>query len=202
MTQIGEEIVVDVTAGKRPSTEVDPICEYKAFLVDDVHFVTQQPKTKACGFAAVTMILSWRDQVQYSMEQVMDKLDKVFPAKGYRKTFNKNTGLTPDDFREFATDYDLVVPGPMGISFALLKTLLKEYGPIGVNTTSSTEALLTHVWVIIGVVQSSDCSVRVQYYDPAGTDIESAQTSFEDFQSHYERTATRNTWALFHAKAK
>ncbi|BAZ40328.1 hypothetical protein NIES4101_62890 [Calothrix sp. NIES-4101] len=170
-------IAEDVTEGQG-SNAID-------YTVPDTVPAISQPKPNACWATSATMMLGWREQTSYSIEQVMDKAGEKF-----RKIFDDDTGLKQADKEAFLSALNMTAEAPQSYTVEGLLSLLKKHGSLWVTTdegSSSSPAI--HARIVTGM--KGDGTVDrtfLDIIDPA--DGTRKSESFRNFMGKFEQVAS------------
>ncbi len=156
-------------------------------------FVTPvaQPKSMACWATVATMIMSWNDEVSYSIEGAMDSLGDDF-----RDMFEDNTGLAADRMQDFADATGMTVEYQACETPESILRLLENYGPIIIiDDEDSSGNFAVHARIIKGIYGDGDAdNTYLKIVDP--NQGQEYDESFEDFASKYEAMADAQGWNL------
>lgn len=150
--------------------------------------VIAQPTNMTCWAAAATMMVSWHDQISYTIEAVMDRAGQV-----YRQKFNKNESLFAAEENQLFTTLGLKKEAPQNYSPEGLLSLLQNYGPIFViGNEGSTDRSALHVRIITGMSgDGTPDGTQLQINDPDGG--RSYTESLSNFAQKYEDVANVDT---------
>jgi hypothetical protein len=130
-----------------------------------------QPTSMTCWAAVVTMMLSWRDQISYTIEHAMDLAGPVYMLKFNKsKTNDKEGGLLGSEKPPLMTALDMIGEAPMSYTINGLKDLLQTFGPLWVTTDENpTEGFAIHARVITGIFGDGTVDgTSLRIIDPAG----------------------------------
>ncbi len=143
--------------------------------------VIQQPNGMACWATVATMLMSWHDQVCYSIETAMQ-----MAGDDYSQMFASSEGLPAEKHQSFASACGMTIEYPQCYNEEGIHNLLVNYGPVIVITDEDpTEYFAIHARIIRGIDNETVPGVTyLMLIDPAnGTEY---SESFEDFSSKFE----------------
>jgi hypothetical protein len=153
------------------------------FVVSGIVPALQQPTDSTCWATSTTMLMSWRDNVSYSIETAMSMIGDKWLQK-----FKNNEGLDEtmgsDEESSFLADSKLRAEPPASYTLDALVQMMQSSGPLMVTTATSDPAW-THARVLFGI--SGDGTLEntfLQINDPA--DGQTHQESLADFLPKYE----------------
>jgi hypothetical protein len=154
----------------------------------------QQPSNMTCWAAGGTMMESWRTQTSMSIESLLDGL-----GGEWRGIFDRNEGLTANQFRAFMAALRLVEEGPQSYTPEGLARLLANKGPLlEIGDDSIENNLVVHVRVITAVRgDGTPERTTITLADSATGTIKSE--AFTEFARRHEATdPVRFGVGLFH----
>lgn len=117
--------------------------------------------SNTCWFAAITMMLSYRDGISYSTIDILNMLDPY-----YQNLFLSNSRISDIDFAYLVGKLGLF-KSHVQLTPGIIAELLQRYGPIMVNSMELGNKL--HVRLIIGISQycSTDLgNTEIYFLDP------------------------------------
>jgi hypothetical protein len=144
-----------------------------------------------CWAAAAAMMLSWRDQTEYTKEEVARRAGPAFVQLLAAKS---NGGIDATSKREFLTRLGLVAEAPQTFTPRGLRELLQEHGPLWVTVNDGEEDddpdfLVPHARLIIAIEGGgSPKDTFVTYLDPNGF-AERQRVNVQDFTQTFEAVA-------------
>lgn len=141
----------------------------------------QQPNGMACWATVATMLMSWHDQVSYSIETAME-----IAGQEYAEMFSKSEGLPAEMHQQFAEACGMTIEYPQCYTHEGLYDLLVNHGPIIVITDEDTSGYFAiHARILKGIdANTVPDAVYLSLIDPAsGTEY---GENFEDFSSKFE----------------
>ncbi|QDK80433.1 hypothetical protein EXU85_18210 [Spirosoma sp. KCTC 42546] len=144
-----------------------------------------QPSDSTCWAAVGTMMVSWRDQVSYSIETAIDNLGSDF-----RYLFDNNLSLMPDRNEDFATATGMKFNWPRCETPESILQLLQNYGPLLVIDDETPDSInfLRHARIIIGIDgESTPSKIYLSIINPDGGFTQ--DELFETFTAKYESLA-------------
>ena len=124
-----------------------------------------QPNANLCWAAAATMMLGWRDQTSYTIEQVVTRAGPAYVAH-----FQKNEALPFAEKPGFVTQLGMQSEPFMSRPPAALAALLQSVGPLWVSTDEdASPALSPHARILVGMHgDGSAAGTQLQWIDPDG----------------------------------
>ena len=148
----------------------------------------QQPDSLACWITVATMMKSWRDETEYTIEDVLAEL-----GEPWQTFYEDNRGLAADMQDRFASEFGLKSKPPANYMLEAYVDLLKEFGPLWITTGNGFSA---HARLLISIHgDGSYENTEFRFIDPAtGTHV---TQSALDFVMEFEREATvavANDW--------
>ncbi len=150
----------------------------------------KQPDTNLCWITVATMMLSWRDKINYSIEEILDKYERIVPfddsEKSLRWYYNKNKGLTHAIQDKFSDTFGLKKEPPASSMLERYLDLLMKHGPLWIMTTA--ERGVPHARLLIAVdwngnYETSSCT----FIDPEKGEVVKQQALA--FVTDFERYA-------------
>ncbi len=114
-----------------------------------------------CWFAAITMMLSYRDNISYSTGDILDMLDSY-----YQNLFLNNSRISSIDFAYLVGKLGLF-KSHVDLTPKTISDMLQKYGPIMVTTMEPGNSL--HVRLIIGISQYCSThlgNTKLYFLDP------------------------------------
>lgn len=157
--------------------------------------VLQQENSNACWATVVTMLVSWKDQKQYSVEDVLRKA-----GKDYSDLFDREKGLSAcgkkdcpsPSVEDLLKNLGLTAEAPQSFTEEGWLELLKNYGPLWITSQVEIKkedkvVLASHARILFGMRKDEKKNVFMKVIDPLnGT---SGEVKFEDFVREYESSA-------------
>lgn len=136
-----------------------------------------------CWLAVSAMLLSWRDQKVYTMEQA----ERI---AGQKANPDEDNGLEAGVKDRVLQKFGLTAEAPQSYTARGLRELLMEHGPIWVtpNVSGDTEDLLPHARLVIAVDDDTEGELRVTCIDPAGGKMRNRQ-KYTDLLKELEELA-------------
>jgi hypothetical protein len=155
----------------------------------------QQPTNNSCWATVATILLSWRDEVSYSIQAAMD----VAGSK-WRTKFDSNGLLLFSEHDDFAKDAGFAFDAPQSYTIEGLLNLLQTFGPIVVITDEDpTGNSFTHARVISGIRgDGTEKGTFLTIHDPADGQIHIE--TVEIFRAKFEEAAGRPEIQVFYNK--
>ena len=127
--------------------------------------IIAQPSNLTCWATGSTMLVSWRDQTGYKIEDVMDMAGAT-----YRNKFDNNQGLLGSEKEAFLTSLGMTGEPPMSYTVSGMRALLETHGPLWATTDEQPGAGFSiHARIITGIFGDGTIdgtSLRIN--DPAG----------------------------------
>lgn len=119
-----------------------------------------QPSDQVCWATVATILLSWHDNITYTIEHVMDKA-----GPRYRQLYENNTALSLEDTPELLQKLKLVAEPPeVNYSPKGWLKFLQDYGPLWVALAPNpAEPNSGHAIVLTGM--SSDDTIEGTYFN-------------------------------------
>jgi len=109
--------------------------------------VIKQPTPMSCWATVTTMLMSWRDQMSYSIETALQKI-----GDPWLKLFEADKGLKSADKPVFLAASGLIAEAPQSFSLEGWENLLRTFGPIWVTTDEKPGAgWAIHARLITGI---------------------------------------------------
>jgi hypothetical protein len=143
-----------------------------------------QPSDMSCWITVVTMLLSWRDGVSYSIDSVLDMLGSDF-----RQIYESDEGLGGERMQDLTNAAGLTYESQRCETPQSINDLLQTYGPlIIIADEDPTIRFCVHARIIKGIDGDGE---------PDGTDLtildpgpgSSYQELFSEFAAKYEEMA-------------
>ena len=149
-------------------------------------YLIRQPSDYTCWAAATTMMISWLDQVRYSIEDVLQSN----PA--YLQQFKDDQGLRFSQVEEFINLYEMI-DIPFCGDAACFKDLLKKHGPLLVVTTNAlSDNSEAHARILTAIRgDGNDNCTYMEFYDPARGGFQKVDT-YSEFEQKYKNLAQNN----------
>jgi hypothetical protein len=175
---------VEVDSGTATSIE---------FEVPGVVPPLQQPSVMTCWATVATMLLSWRDQQSYTIDEAMN-----LAGPKYKKLFDERKGLRAADHEDFAAALGFVSEPPMSYSVARINELLVSRGPlVAIADESPGNAWAIHARVITGMFGDGGAtSTSLRINDPASG--KSVTERFDMFMRKFEEVAQSPRVQIMH----
>lgn len=146
--------------------------------------IIAQPSNMTCWATVATMMMSWRDNMSYSIETAMDDAGAAYRAK-----FDNDQGLLGSEKPMFLAAMGLKGEAPMSYTVSGILTLLEMYGPLWATTDEDqTETFAIHARIITGMFGDGTIdgtSLRINDPDGGRQYIE----SFRTFANKFEEVA-------------
>ncbi|GMX61159.1 hypothetical protein Elgi_74820 [Paenibacillus elgii] len=126
--------------------------------------VIAQPSKNKCWAAVTTMMLSWRDEASYSIEQAMTQAGNTFKTK-----YLNNETLKGSEKGSLLSAVGLVAEPPMNYSVDGMLRLLVRYGPLWVTTRENpSEPFSVHARIVTGMFgDGTPTGTSLRIIDPA-----------------------------------
>lgn len=143
--------------------------------------VIQQPNGMACWATVATMLMSWHDEVCYSIESAMQ-----IAGEEYSEMFARGEGLPAEKHQQFANSCGMTIEYPQCYNEEGIQDLLVNFGPVIVITDEdTTEFFAIHARILKGIDNETVPGITyLTIIDPAnGTEY---REKFEDFSSKFE----------------
>lgn len=102
----------------------------------------KQPKDMDCWITTATMMLSWRDQENYSIDDALNYLSDTI----WHHYYENNIGLQNEEQEKFVQALGLREEPPANYMLEAYVDFLKSYGPLWITTGH-----LAHARVLVGV---------------------------------------------------
>jgi hypothetical protein len=155
----------------------------------------QQENTNACWATVVTMLISWKEQKEYSVEDVLK-----LAGNDYVKLFDREKGLSAcgkkdcpsPSVEDLLKKLSLRAEAPQSFTEKGWLELLKNYGPLWITSQVEIKKenkviLASHARILFGMRNDENKNIFMKVIDPfTGT---SQEEKFEDFVRDYERSA-------------
>ena len=179
------EVTQGVGAG-RPSIDI---------AIDPDIDPIQQPSNLTCWAAGGTMMAAWQARQSLSIETVLDGL-----GGNWREKFDRNEGLSPQEFRAFMAALGLVEEGPQSYTPEGLARLLAAKGPLlEIGDDGIENNLIVHVRIISGIKGDGRAEgTTVRLADSATGQIIPAESFVTFDRRHGATDAVRAGLGLFH----
>ncbi len=146
----------------------------------------QQPSCDTCWIATATMLVSWRDKIKYTFEEVAEMAGNLFFMK-----LEKLESLNVPEFNIFCDALKIVTEPPTNYTVEGLAKTLEKFGPLMIGTIEypinpdDTINEVGHLWVLIGIKGDGSLeNTNIQLIDPF--DGFSSIKTFEKFNEEYE----------------
>lgn len=157
--------------------------------------VIQQENSNACWATVVTMLISWKEQKEYSVEEVLKKA-----GEDYSKLFDREQGLSAcgkkdcpsPSVEDLLKKLSLRAEAPQSFTEKGWLELLKNYGPLWITSQVEIKKenkviLASHARILFGMRSDENKNIFMKVIDPlSGT---SQEEKFEDFVRQYESSA-------------
>jgi len=142
----------------------------------------QQPSTNTCWATVATMMVSWKDQQNHTIEQVMTKADS-----NYLQRFQQNKLLDlVNQLPGFLNALNMIGEPPQNPQISTYLNLLQSAGPIWLWTSeiSSTPNIM-HARILTGMSgDGTDTSTILDLIDPG--DGQNHNETFDQFITKFE----------------
>ena len=201
-SQAGEPLSSSSTEDS-PSTKDDkPSFEY---TIPGIVPIIGQTSNNTCWAAVASMLLSWRDNKSYSIEEAMD-----LAGDSYREKFDLDQGLSKEEKVAFLQVLGLEAAPPMSYTTRGLLNLLKQHGPIWITTDEdASQQFSIHARILTGIAGNEIINeTMLSIIDPAygGQQYEESYAEFgqkfeEEALSSNATTALRIQVAYFSPRA-
>jgi hypothetical protein len=117
------------------------------YAIPGVVDALRQPSKMACWATSFTMMVGWRDQRSYSIEDALRLVDPKWIA-----VFNADTGTTSDQEAEFYAASGLVAEPLANPTLEHWEQMLRSYGPLAVVIdVDPGERRAMHMVIVIGI---------------------------------------------------
>lgn len=103
----------------------------------------KQPKSNDCWITVTTMMLSWRDGEDYSINEVLTEIGE--PWISY---FDRNVGLSFEEQTNFIQKVGLIGEPPANYMLEAYIGLLEDFGPLWITTGNGFSA---HARLLVGI---------------------------------------------------
>lgn len=146
-----------------------------------------QPKTKACWATAAAMMVGWRDQMSYSIEEVVE-----MAGADYLTKFKNNKGLYSSEKPLFLASLGLHSEPPMSYPVSAFLSLLKTNGPLWVTTDEDPgKAFAVHARIVTGMFGDGTTNgTFLRINDPDGG--RQYTESYRDFVKKFEELSNKS----------
>ena len=148
----------------------------------------KQPTDNTCWATAATIMTSWKDKKNYSINELMGKAGKDFQDK-----FTADQGLGGDEKVFFLQALNLKAEAPQNYNVQGWLSLLKKYGPLWITTNEgSDEDFAIHARILKGLSgDGSNDATFFTFVDPA--DGQEHSESFSTFIKKFEDIAKEDS---------
>ncbi|MBI4312436.1 MAG: hypothetical protein HY681_11735 [Chloroflexi bacterium] len=183
---------IAVKRGMESVEMTDAGASFTYSVPDDVPLVAQ-PTGMTCWAAVGTMMLSWRDQVSYTIQAAMD-----IAGANWRALFDAGSGLPAAQHQQYAADCGMTVEAPQSYTVEGVKALLEDYGPIVVITDEQPGPnWAIHARVVIGIYgDGTHDGTFLKINDPNGG--RSYDERFSSFAQKFEEVAGAPRFQVMH----
>ncbi|KXX66493.1 papain-like cysteine protease family protein [Flammeovirga sp. SJP92] len=138
----------------------------------------KQPSAMSCWIATYTMMLSWKEQKNYKIEDVLDNLGE--PWKSY---YYDDTGLPAKAVKDFLLQTNLNFEPPASYTLESYINWLKETGPLWII---SGDGLSSHAKLLVGIYGDNSGDISIfEFIDPETGKIQ--RMEMMKFISEYEK---------------
>lgn len=163
------------------------------YTVPGIVPIIAQPSNMTCWATVATMMMSWKDNVSYSIEDAMDKAGAT-----YRAMFDANQGLPAADHEAFATACGMEGEPPMCYTVSGLRGLIELYGPLIVIADEAPgDFWAIHARVVRGIYGDGTVDgTFLRINDPAGG--RQYTESFRAFAKKFEEVADAPRLQVMH----
>jgi outer membrane protein OmpA-like peptidoglycan-associated protein/peptidoglycan hydrolase-like protein with peptidoglycan-binding domain len=143
-----------------------------------------QPSGKTCWATVTTMMLSWRDQVSYTIPGALEKAGSAYVTK-----FKNDQGLATADKPAFLAAAGLAYQLPQSLTAAGWEALLRRYGPLWVTTDEKPGAGFSiHARIMTGIHgDGTPAGTSIDIIDPSGG--KAYKENFGTFVTKFESEA-------------
>ena len=144
-----------------------------------------QPTDWTCWATVTTMLVSWKNNISYSIESVMAMAGAYWLNK-----FNNNDGISSEEKNQFLADIGLTGEPNMNYSVEGFYSLLIDFGPLWVTTNEgSSQHWAFHARIVTGLYgDGSADNTFLHIIDPATGSKK--YESYKDFVRKFESVAT------------
>lgn len=151
-----------------------------------------QTKLNDCWLVAATVLLRWKDKVNYSPLEVLKIGNNKFLSK-----YLNDAPLLASEKTEFLTPLGLVGEPPANYTIDTYKSLLINYGPVWITTSSNTSnSFSPHARILKGIsTDGTPQNTTFTFIDTS--DGKESVEPFNKFLEQYERMVTQNSGELF-----
>ena len=140
----------------------------------------KQPTDMSCWIATYTMMLSWRDNKSYSIEEILDNLGE--PWKSF---FSGDVGLPASEVENFLRETGLKSEVPSSYTLESYENWLKETGPVWII---SGDGISSHAKLLVSILSDNNGEISIfEFIDPATGEIQ--RMEMLEFIAEYEREA-------------
>ena len=197
------ELSSSTSTEESPSTEKDK--DFFEYSVPGIVPIIGQTSNNTCWAAVASMLISWRDNTSYSIEEAMNLV-----GESYREKFDQDQGLSKEEKAAFLQVLGLEAAPPMNYSPRGLLNLLKQHGPIWITTDEDTSQQFSiHARILTGIAgNETKNGTMLSIIDPAygGQQYEESYAEFgqkfeEEALSSNATTALRIQVAYFSTTA-
>lgn len=150
--------------------------------------ILKQPDEMSCWATVATMLVSWRDNKQYQIEEVIDRA-----GPQYLQVFLSGQGLDPSKKSGFLSAIGLKSEAPQSFTVEGWLSLLKNHGPLWVTTQlrrdkPEEEKFSVHARILIGLYEDAQSyELYAKVIDPESG--KQYDEKFTDFVRRYENVA-------------
>ena len=163
--------------------------EKTSYMVPGKISAIRQPSTMACWLAVTTMMLSWKDGKNYTIDDVAKTI-----GDPWKLFYELNTGLPEKDKNSFIKKMGLVGLPPANHMLEKYIDLLKQNGPLWITTGDEWSS---HARVLIGVEGKGRYDdTDFIFIDPATGEVQ--RQPVLNFMKDFEEqayAANRGKWA-------
>lgn len=108
--------------------------------------ILKQPKKMDCWITVTTMLLSWKDDYEYTLHEVVEKIGE--PWSDY---FEKNKGLSRTMQNEFIKKIGMIGEPPANYMLDAYIDFIDRFGPLWITTTTENDRISTHAKILISI---------------------------------------------------
>jgi hypothetical protein len=157
----------------------------------DMFYVKNQPSNLVCWAAAFTVMASFRDHEEYTINQFLNMLDNGDNTGHFDQLFNSNEKIFEDDIDAIVNYLGLkpvnITPDTtLNLSPSSFFMMLKQYGPLFTIITA-LPGIPSHALIIYGVEDTGGPDSHIDYID-VGEDLQYCTGLFTGFISEYSTT--------------
>jgi nucleoid-associated protein YgaU len=150
-----------------------------------------QSTPNLCWATVTTMMLSWKDQRTYSINEAIQKIGSGSKTSLWENKFHNNRGLNLGDMPLFLDDTGFIAePRMTNITVNRIRNLIRKYGPLWVNTDVNMGSnIALHARVVTGIWgDGSPSGTTISLINPIGGNRNTL--SFQNFLNQFVEDIT------------